>query len=65
MVRLVRISFSIGTTMIGQSAAAQLLLQALAGIAAGDQHGQGFAAEGVDHARCVDAAAARPIRAWN
>ena len=36
-----------------------MLLQTLPGIAPANQQGESLAAEGVDHARCVDAAPAR------
>src|ERR1035438_4853294 len=39
----------------GKAPGGQVALQPLAGIAAGDQYGQGLAAEGVDDARRVDA----------
>ena len=47
----------------GKAAALQMPFQALARIAAGDQDGQGLAAEGVDDARGVDAAPTRRFAA--
>ena len=62
-VRLVRMGFWMGTSGDGVAASRQELFQPLAGIAARDQHRVGFAAEGVDHARRVDAAPARRFAA--